>query len=122
MFTDGRLRENDVLFVTSYLGRNPGWPKVLGAFDAEFRILGVTDMEKKIISYRRSHPSFTLYRALCSSNMQSDLMMRCFGCVEYRDTSTMGLYGYAIEEGMTDFPLFINGAPFFDIQQGALAS
>ena len=120
MFTDGRLRENDALLITSYLGRNPGWPRVLGAFDAEFRILGVSEPEKKIVSYRRSHPSFTLFRALCNSNLQSDLLMRCFGCVEYRDSSLMGIYGYVIEEGMTDFPAFINNVPFFDIQQGVL--
>jgi len=32
----------------------------------------------------------------------------------------MGIYGYVIEEGMTDFPAFINNVPFFDIQQGVL--
>ena len=122
LFTDGRLRENDALLVTSYLGRNPGWPRVLGAFDAEFRILGVSETDKKIISYKRCHPSFTLYRALCNSDLQSDLQMRCFGCVEYRDSSPMGIYGYVIEEGITDFPEFIKRAPFFDIQQGALTT
>jgi len=120
LFADGRLRENDALFVTSYLGRNLGWTRVLGAFDAEFRIIGVSDFEKKKLSYRRAHPSFTLFRALCSSNMQADLLLRCFGCVEYRDSSKMGVYGYVLEKGMTDFPDFIKNAPYFDVEHGFL--
>lgn len=33
------IRPDDFILITSYLGRNPGWAKVLAPFDAEFRTL-----------------------------------------------------------------------------------
>lgn len=121
MFQDGRLREDDVLFITSYLGRNPGWSRIYQSLDAEFRILHVQDTESKKLWYRRAHPSFTLYRGLTAAGVQDELGVRCFGCVEYRDKSPMGVYGYCFEEGATVFRRLVNQAPYWHIARGPLA-
>jgi len=118
MFLNGRLREQDTFFVTSYLGRNPGWVRVLNEFDAQFRILGITDYEQKKLSYLRAHPSFTIYNALSHANMQGDIQISCIGSVEYRDTSPMGIYGYVVGAGSTDFERFIRNAPYYHANKG----
>ncbi|HEX6748754.1 MAG TPA: hypothetical protein VF092_15760 [Longimicrobium sp.] len=120
MFQDGRLREDDVLFVTSYLGRNLGWNRIYQGLDAEFRILQLHDAESKKHWYRRAHPSFTLYRGLTRAGVQSELAVRCFGCVEYRDKSPMGLYGYSFAEGSTVFSRLVKEAPYWHVKHGAL--
>jgi len=118
MFRKGILKENDTIFITSYLGRNPGWNRLFQGFDAEFRILGIGDSNEKKTLYRRAHPSFTLFRALSRADLQNELSLNCFGCVEYRDTSPMGLYGYVVAEGFTLFPSFIRNTPYFHVNNG----
>jgi hypothetical protein len=118
MFLNGRLREQDTFFITSCLGRNPGWDKVFDEFDAQFRILRITDLEQKKLSYRRSHPSFTIYNALSHVNMQGDIQISCIGCVQYRDTSPMGVYGYVVRTGSTEFERFITDTPYYHANKG----
>ncbi len=118
MFRKGTLRENDTMLITSYLGRNPGWDKLFRAFDAEFRILGLIDSATKRTWYRRAHPSFTLFRGLAQANLQDEIALTCFGCVEYRDKSPMGLYGYVVQEGITAFPSFVRNTPYFHVNNG----
>jgi len=121
MFLNGQLREQDTFFITSYLGRNPGWRKVMNEFDAQFRILGITDVEQKKVSYQRAHPSFTIYSALSHANMQTDIQVNCIGCVEYRDTSPMGVYGYVVGTGSTEFERFIRESPYYHANRGIAA-
>jgi len=114
MFSTQRFREHDAIFITSYLGRNPGWPRLFEMFDGEFRVLGLTDDADKRACYRRAHPSFTLYRGLARMDLHGELELECFGCLEYRDTSTMGVYGYCVRGGQTDFARFVSNAPFYN--------
>jgi hypothetical protein len=124
MFQDGVIREGDALFVTSYLGRHPGWNRVFDTFDGQFRILGIADREEKKMWYRRAHPSFTIFKGLEYASCVSELSVRAFGCVEYRDTSPMAVYGYAVAKGMTVFRHFIRDKSFyhFRIKEGFLRS
>lgn len=112
------LREDDGLLITSYIGRNIGWPKLFRVYDAEFRLLGLTQSEERRICYRRAHPSFTLFRALEEANLVNDIALQCFGCVEYRDKSPMALYGYTIAPGRTKFIPFVSDTPYFHVAKG----
>lgn len=114
MFRSERFREGDGIFITSYLGRNPGWSRLFEMFDPEFRVLGLTDSTMKRTYYRRAHPSFTLYRGLARMGLLSELALRCFGCLEYRDTSTMGVYGYHVSPGTTDFVQLVSRIPYYN--------
>jgi hypothetical protein len=118
MFRKAALRERDTILITSHLGHNPGWPRIFSAFDAEFRILGLVDPANKRTWYRLAHPSFTLFRALSHANLQDEIALSCFGCVEYRDKSPMALYGYVVEEGTTPFPTFVRNTPHFHVNSG----
>jgi hypothetical protein len=100
MFRDELIRENDCLFITSFLAR-ASWKKVFDTFDGEFRVLGITSAEHKRIAYKRSHPGFTLYRSLQSVDLHDEIKIECFGCIEYFDTSSMAVYGYHIRPGVT---------------------
>lgn len=118
LFADNTMREGDVLFITSHLGHNPGWEKVFSSFDGEFRLLGAIDADSKKRWYRRAHPSFTLFKALEHANLTDDLQLKAFGCVEYRDTSPMGVYGFVVLDGRTRFLEFVRAAdaPFYKPQ------
>jgi len=118
MLRDEVLREDDVLFVTSYLGRNPGWERVFQRYDGEFRALGIEDSDSKRKWYRLAHPSFTLFQALAEADLQQQLNFECVGCVEYRDTSSMGLYAYTISPGRTIFTSFVRSTRHFHISKG----
>lgn len=121
MLQDETIREGDVVFITSYLGRNKGWKKICAGYATEFNILGVATVEEKKRCYRRAHPSFTLFRALSETSLATEIRLRCFGFVEYHDTSTMGIYGYVVEGGQTVFAQFISETPCFDIRRGYIA-
>jgi len=108
LFKSNTLREGDGLLVTSHLGHNPGYIKtVFRWFEREFQWLNITDTEEKRELYRVAHPSFVLYRALEQADLIDTLSLTCFGSVQYFDTSSMGLYGYAIGAGQTQFRNFI---------------
>lgn len=122
LFQDGVIREGDALFITSYLGRNPGWSRVFETFDGQFRILGISEREQKKAWYRRAHPSFTIFKGLEYASCVGELCVKAFGCIEYRDTSPMAVYGYAVLEGRTVFRRFIRDheCPYFHVREGFL--
>jgi hypothetical protein len=124
MFQNSTLREDDALFITSHVGRNPGWKKVFETFEGEFGILGAAKPEEKRLWYRRAHPSFTLFRALRKADLADELSLKCLGCIEYRDVSPMAVYGYAILPGKTGFAEFVkdDAAPHFKIGAGYMRS
>lgn len=121
MFQTGTVRESDTILITSYLGRNPGWDKVFRKYSSEFLVLGISTFAQKRSVYRRSHPSFTLFRALSEVNLQSEIALRCFGCIEYHDSSSMGLYGYLVDGGITTFSPFVRNYPYFNIKSGCIS-
>jgi hypothetical protein len=120
MFRDGTIREGDGLFITSYLGRNPGWPRIFQLYDGEFRALGLTDDAAKRDWFRRAHPSFTLFRALSQWGLERDISLSSAGYIWYYDTSPMGVYGYAIGSGQTIFDRFVWRTPCFHTRDGLL--
>ena len=124
MFQNEVIREGDCLIITSHLGRNPGTAAIRAQFSGEFDVLGLnnTDVEAVRNVYRRAHPSMTLFKALSLNGIQSELALRCFGAVKYRDGSPMGIYGYSIAGGKTDLSSFIQDqdTTFFDMSRGRL--
>jgi hypothetical protein len=117
-FRDGVLKPADGLLITSYLGRNPGWSRVLGAYDAEFRILGITGTDAQKWWYRRAHPAFALFRALERAGMLTTVRVDCVGCVLYADNSPMGLYGYALTAGKTKLRGISGDGPYLHMRDG----
>lgn len=121
MFQDETIREGDCLIITSHLGHNPGPDKIREHFRGEFSILGVdeNDLEQVRRMYRRSHPSMTLFKALCLNSIQSEVELRCFGAVKYRDDyrTPMGIYGYSVAGGATELATFVGdaGTNYFDM-------
>ena len=108
MFQDQTIREGDLLLITSSLGRDPGIEKIMETFSGEYAVLSITEGNEARRAYRRSHPSFTLYSGLNKMHLTRELRIRCLGCIKYQDGSPMGLYGYTVMEGRTDFKQFIN--------------
>src|SRR5262249_10506655 len=80
-------------------------------FSGEYSILKISEEDEARKVYRRSHPSFTLYKALNHRSLTQELRIRCLGCIKYKDPgrSPMGIYGYSILEGSTDFRQLVNG-------------
>jgi hypothetical protein len=106
MFQNETIRENDCLFITSFVTARVGWPRVYHTFDGEFRLLGAGTIAEKKNCYTRLHPSFTLYRALRHVDLQDTLSLTCFGGIAYRSRSPMGVYGYAVDAGQTQLTDF----------------
>ena len=115
MFQDLVMREGDTLFLTSYLGRHPGWPRVYEEFAGEFLVLGVKEVAKKKEIYTRSHVAFTLFRALKHVNLTDDLLVAPIGAIRYRDTSPMLLCGFTVSGGSTDFSSLASVRPYYDL-------
>jgi hypothetical protein len=122
MFQDGTIRQGDLFLVTSHLGHNPGWAAVYKKFDGEYRLLKISDTAQKQLLYRRAHPSFTVYKALAYAGMTKDLSLTCIGCVGYFGSSPMGVWGYIVRPGSTNFLQFINDAlpRFVDLKEAIL--
>jgi hypothetical protein len=106
MFRNETIRENDCVLITSFLPPRVGWPRVYETFDGEFRLLGAGTNAEKKTCYARSHPSFTLYRALRLVDLEDTLSLTCFGGIAYRSRSPMGVYGYAVSAGRTEITTF----------------
>lgn len=123
LFQGRVIREGDTVFVTSYLGRNVGYRKIFEGLLGEFSVLGASDEGTRKELYRWCHPTFTLYRGLEMAGFATALSLKCFGCVHYNDTSPMGVWGYQIEAGKTQFARFVNDsqAVRFDIANGMQA-
>jgi hypothetical protein len=124
LFSKGVIQEGDAFFITSHLGHNPGWPRVFETFDAEFRALKIFTDEKKRLCYRAAHPSFTLYKALHYANLTDQIKLECIGHIQYRDKTPMGIYGYIVSEGRTEFVDFVEagGNRCFDVHKGNVPS
>jgi hypothetical protein len=122
MFQNEVIREGDCLLITSHLGHRPGLDAVRQQFSGEFAVLGIDENDDKIVRgvFRRAHPTMTLYKALCLNGIQSELSLRCFGAVKYRDRTPMGIYGYAVSPGKTELGAFVNdtGTAYFDMGTG----
>lgn len=122
MFRDLHIQEGDTIFITSHIGRGKGWKWIYTEFEEEFKKLGIVNTEQKQECFRRYHPSFTLFAALDSFRLAGQLSLRCFGSIRYKDTSPMGIYGYAVTSGSTTFENFINDdrTRFFDMNKKML--
>jgi hypothetical protein len=101
MFQAETIREGDCVIITSYLPARVGWPRVYQTFAGEFLLLGATSDAERRDCYRRHHTSFTLYRALRRVALEGMLAVRCFGGISYRSRSSMGVFGYTVEAGVT---------------------
>ncbi len=114
-FRNEILQPGDLLLITSYLGRNRGWPKVLNNFQSDFNMLGVTSFAEMKRVYQLAHPLFVLDRALGEAGLHRELHLSSLGCIKYVSRkSPMGLYGIACEEGETNLVDFVNSEPWFD--------
>jgi hypothetical protein len=116
------IREGDCLIITSHLGHNPGFKKIRDDFSGEIDVLGMDGNNSAVVRnlFRRSHPSMTIFRALALNGIQSELAIRCFGAIKYRDESPMGVYGYAVSAGRTDLSGFVedSNTSYFDMNRG----
>lgn len=124
MFQNEVIREGDCLLITSHLGHHPGLDKIREHFGGEFAVLGIDENNNNIVRniFRRAHPSMTLFKALSLNGIQSELALRCFGIVKYRDGAPMGIYGYAVSPGNTELATFVgdDDTNYFDIANGQL--
>lgn len=118
LLLDNRLRPGDSLLITSHLGARRGWGNLLAEYSDELNTLQVTGLQNRKNCFRRSHPSFTLFRALDRIGYQNDVAIRCFGCIEYRDKTPMSIFGYTVAEGMTSFTELVQNAPYFHVRRG----
>jgi hypothetical protein len=119
LFQNEVVREGDLLMITSHLGHNLGMPKIQSTFSGEFSVLGIHEAREARQAYRCAHPSFTLFRALNARALDSELRVKCLGCIKYRDNSPMGLYGFSIEPGTTELKLLVRdaGILYFDMNE-----
>ena len=124
MFQNEVIREGDCLLITSHLGHHPGLDRIREHFGGEFSVLGLDENNNNIVRnvFRRAHPSMTLFKALSLNGIQSELALRCFGIVKYRDGAPMGIYGYAVFSGNTELATFVgdDDTNYFDIANGQL--
>lgn len=119
LFLNNYIREGDLLIITSHLGHNPGWDKVAEHFSAQFSILRADDASKQRNLFRKAHPSMTLHRGLEMNSLCSEVRVSCFGAIRYKDTTPMGLFGYAILSGSTDLRTLVNYSDigYFDVNE-----
>jgi hypothetical protein len=112
------VRPGDSLLITSHLGARHGWVTLLDDFTEELDTLEAAGEDNRKLCFRRSHPSFTLFRALNRIGYQSAIALHCFGCIEYRDKSPMSIFGYTVAEGKTSFLDLVRNAPYFHVRRG----
>ena len=122
LFQNEIIREGDCLLITSHLGHNPGPVAIREHFGGELAVLGIDDNNELLVRsiFRRAHPTMTLFKALCLNGIQSELALRCFGVVKYRDGSPMGIYGYIVSGGTTALARFVGDSltTYFDVSKG----
>jgi hypothetical protein len=124
LFQNEVIREGDCLLITSHLGHRPPLDKVCEHFSGEFAVLGIDENDTALVRsiFRRAHPSMTLFKALSLNGIQSELALRCFGIVKYRDGTPMGIYGYTVAAGKTGLATFVGDTAinYFDIASGQI--
>jgi hypothetical protein len=122
MFQNEVIREGDCLLITSHLGHRPGLDRVRDHFGGEFSVLGIDEKDDDVVKalFRRAHPSMTLFKALSLNGIQSELALRCFGIVKYKDGAPMGIYGYTLSAGTTSLGSFVGDrdTSYFEIGSG----
>jgi hypothetical protein len=122
LFQNEIIREGDCVLITSHLGHRPSLDKVREQFGGEFAVLGIDDSDSDLVRqvFRRAHPSMTLFKALSLNGIQSELELKCFGAIKYRDGAPMGIYGYSVSSGNTELSAFVSdsGTIYFDIAIG----
>jgi hypothetical protein len=122
LFQEEVIREGDCLLITSHLGHNPGLEEICKEFGGEFAVLGVDESDKNAVRglFRRAHPTMTLFKALSLNGIQSELALRCFGVVKYRDGAPMAIYGYTVSAGRTELAVFVEDSTtsYFDVAKG----
>lgn len=117
MFQRRIIREGDCLIITSHLGHRPEMEHIKKTFAGELSVLGVSGDLLIGKVFRRAHTSFTLFRALTKYRLTQELNVRCFGCIKYRDTTPMGLFGYIVGPGQTELRSLVEdaGTAHFDM-------
>lgn len=115
-FAEEVVRDGDLLMVTSFLSRHPGWPRVLKPFSGEFAYLGVATAAERQVLYYPLHPSLVVYRALLDAGLDGELAVNCIGQVKYsgRGRAPMGIYAFSISEGKTRLDEFVQDTPMFE--------
>ncbi len=126
LFQNEVIREGDCLLITSHLGHRPNLDSVRKHFGGEFAVLGIDENDSQLVRsiFRRAHPAMTLFKGLSLNSIQSELALRCFGMVKYRDGTPMGIYGYTVSSGSTQLATFV-GDPdikYFDMATGQLCT
>jgi len=106
LFRKDVIRTGDTVLITSYRGIRNGWPNIVQEHQNEFGQLKIPTGDYKTC-YMQCHPSFMLYDALSTAGQLGKRRLRSFGYIKYHDTTPMGLYGYFVENGKTDFKNFI---------------
>lgn len=103
-FQEDVLRPGDLVLVTSWLGRHPGWPRVLAPFEGEFLYLGIVTSDRRKALYYPFHPALVMYRALLESGQEGEVEISCLGFVKYsgKGGGPMGLYAFQLSAGVTD--------------------
>jgi hypothetical protein len=118
-FESDVIRPGDLLIITSYLGRHPGWSTVLKAFDAEFRLLKIQSKEDRKRIYSAYHPMLVLNRSLEDCELQDELVLDPVCSIKYFDSSTMGLYGIVCGEGQTTLSNLVKVCHQVDLTKSA---
>jgi len=129
LFQEGAIVEGDAIFVTSCLAPRPGWDRIYASFESEYRLLGASKVSEMQELYLWRHPTFTVSRAVECRDLATEMCVECFGTVRYRDRSMgrlrmpMGIWGYVIKPGKTEFHKLVGAAvPCFDMKAGFVAS
>jgi hypothetical protein len=113
-FEDQIIKADDLLIITSYLGRNIGWDQVLDPFEGIFRKFRIESVEDRKLLYVTAHPGFLLHDALRKSGMDSEIRLNNFAFVKYFDSSPMGLYAFSCETGVTNLRNMVEQISTFD--------
>lgn len=128
----------DVMFITSIQARYP-LEKAFNDFQGEYAFLGVADKKEKQRIYYEAHPSFILARALREARREKEIELIPLGCIKYNDireaeedegreeaekagkkvrdestTSPMGIYGFLLDDGITDLRRLVEASTTFD--------
>jgi hypothetical protein len=109
------IREGDALLITSYLVDRRGYGKAFEAFRSEFVALGADSPDQKHSYYTIAHPFFTLRRGVVDAGLVGEMSVIPIGFIEYKDTSRMGIYAYAVRQGATQFESLVTSIPRLSI-------
>ena len=118
-FETNVVRPGDLLMITSYLGRKPGWPKVLSQYDSDFRLLRIEGNENRKKIYNSFHPFLVLNRSLEDCELEQEIELDVICSIKYFDSSPMGLYGVACKDGETILSKLVKECHQVDLTKSA---